>query len=128
MAFERPDPPLLRLPFSPEARRKTDGERRAGRREAFRHYFATASVLHLRRELLETSALDALPAGLVLGLSDDRENDVGLGLLVGDSIGTALEILSPAAGAAIARIRRGSLRLDGNFSETPVSASQGTSG
>ena len=42
-----PEVPALRLSQSPEAKRKTDGEKRAARREAFRRYFAGASVQSL---------------------------------------------------------------------------------
>jgi polynucleotide 5'-hydroxyl-kinase GRC3/NOL9 len=124
IAEARPELPILRLPSSPQARRKTDGERRALRREAFRHYFATGASLNLPRRLLRATEVDApLPSGLLLGLSDERGNDLGLGLLIEDSNGGAmLKILSPVARGGIAQVSPGFLRLDGNFSETSVPA------
>jgi len=112
--------PMLRLPSSPEARRKTDGERRAARREAFRLYFARATMLGLAQAMLQSTGSDApLPAGLLLGLADEAGGHLGLGLLVGCSGGT-LEILSPVAGSHIRQITAGFLCLDKNFAEAPV--------
>ena len=123
---DHPERPVLRLPLSPEARRKTDGERRAARREAFRAYFTQGSALALDRSLLSPLGPDAsLAPRLLVGLADKHGNDLGLGLLVGRSDGSTLEILSPVAQDSICQIEQGSLCLDQNFSEA---APQGTSG
>jgi polynucleotide 5'-hydroxyl-kinase GRC3/NOL9 len=119
IAGDRPALPVLRLPSSPGARRKTDGERRAARREAFRIYFAGATILRLERRMVQSMEADAaLPAGLLVGLSDER-TDLGLGLVV-DSNDATLEVLSPVAGNGIRRIVPGLLRLDEHFSEMPA--------
>jgi polynucleotide 5'-hydroxyl-kinase GRC3/NOL9 len=119
IAGDRPALPVLRLPSSPEARRKTDGERRAARREAFRIYFADATILRIERRMVQSLGADAsLPAGLLVGLSE-KGIDLGLGLLV-DSNDATLEVLSPVTGDGIGRVVPGLLRLDGQFSEMPA--------
>jgi polynucleotide 5'-hydroxyl-kinase GRC3/NOL9 len=107
----------LRLPSSPEARRKTDGERRAARRKAFQSYFLGAATLRLERRLVHPMEADApLPADLLVGLSDEEGIDLGLGLLKGAD-GETLEVLSPIEGSTVARVTPGVVRLDGNFAE-----------
>ncbi len=110
--------PVLRLPSSLEVRRKTDGERRAARREAFRTYFAGARILRLKRGMVQSMEADALPAGLLVGLSDGAV-DLGLGLLVAID-DTTLEVLSPVTRRGIRRVIPGLLRLDEHFSEVPA--------
>jgi polynucleotide 5'-hydroxyl-kinase GRC3/NOL9 len=123
VASDWPALTVLRLPSSPRARRKTEGERRALRREAFRHYFETGAMLDLAREQIPSPEADApLPAGLLLGLSDGQGNDLGLGLLIGCSGDTVLDVLAPVERTKIARITPGSIRLDENFSETAMPA------
>ncbi len=123
---DHPHHPALRLPLSPEARRKTNGERRAARREAFRAYFAQGSVLTLDGEMLARPEPDApLSPGLLVGLAGRDGNDLGLGLLTGCGNGPKLSVLSPVAEAEICRIAQGFLCLDQTFSEAKP---QGTSG
>jgi polynucleotide 5'-hydroxyl-kinase GRC3/NOL9 len=123
---DHPGTPVLRLPLSPEARRKTDGERRAVRREGFQRYFAQASVLTLDKGMLTAAEpVAGLPPGLLVGLADRHGNDLGLGLVIGCRDGLTLDILSPVAQAGICRITQGSLCLDRTFSEAKP---QGTSG
>jgi polynucleotide 5'-hydroxyl-kinase GRC3/NOL9 len=118
--------PVLRLPSSPQARRKTDGERRAARREAFRSYFAGASILRLKRTMIEETGRNApLAADLLVGLSDPEGTDIGMGLLKGTP-DDLIEVLSPVAAGTIARIIPGLLCLDDDFDERP--ASHDTSG
>jgi polynucleotide 5'-hydroxyl-kinase GRC3/NOL9 len=119
---DHPKTPVLRLTASPQARRKTDGERRASRREAFRRYFAGASLRTLERSRLSIHPNDPLVPGLLLGLSDPCGNDQGLGLLAGPLEGTAVTILTPAAESVIHRITAGSLVLDEGFSEIRIRA------
>jgi len=122
----RPSLPGLRLPSSPMARRKTDGERRAVRREAFRNYFSGAAILRLASGLVEKADTSApLPANLLVGLSDPEGNDIGMGLLKG-AADDAIEVLSPVAAGPIARIVPGLLCLDDNYAER--SSPHGTSG
>jgi polynucleotide 5'-hydroxyl-kinase GRC3/NOL9 len=118
--------PVLRLPSSTMARRKTDGERRAVRQEAFRSYFSGAGVLRLARGLVETMDAHASPpTGLLVGLSDPDGTDIGMGLLRGAADDT-IEVLSPVAAGKIARIIPGLLCLDDHCAES--SPRHGTSG
>jgi polynucleotide 5'-hydroxyl-kinase GRC3/NOL9 len=126
IADRRPSLPVLSLPSSPMARRKTDGERRAVRREAFRSYFSGATILRPAPGMVEKIDANApLAADLLVGLSDSDGNDIGMGLLKG-AAGEMIEVLSPAASATIARIIPGLLCLDEDFAER--SAPHGTSG
>jgi len=114
---ERPDVPVLHLPSSPYARRKTDGERRALRREAFRRYFRHSSMIVLDRRLVRDFQTGSLTMGGLLGLTDAQGEDVGLGILVGEEADGWLRILTPVADRPVHRITPGSLCLDENFSE-----------
>ena len=126
IADRRPSLSVLRLPSSPQARRKTDGERRAARREAFQHYFAGAAILRLGSRMVEIMNPQApLAADLLVGLSDPQGTDIGMGLLKA-AAGETVHVLSPVAAANIARIVPGLLCLDENFAER--SAPYGTSG
>lgn len=111
----------LRLPRSPEARRKTDGERRAIRREAFRRYFAGAAAQMVERRMIEPTDPDiALPAGLLLGLADRQDSNQALGILLGSPSPDLIEVLTPAPPTGVGRIVPGSLCLDENFAERPL--------
>ncbi len=117
---DHPEVPALRLSPSPEARRKTEGEKRAARREAFRRYFAGAAVQGFESRRLRLEGWQApLPLGLLLGLSDGREGRQGLGILVGSSDAT-VEILTPVARSSVRRITPGSLCLNDAFAERSV--------
>ncbi|PVE25003.1 hypothetical protein DC522_07220 [Microvirga sp. KLBC 81] len=116
---EHPDIPVLHLPSSPHARRKTDGERRAGRRQAFHRYFEDAAALSLDPALLlETPPAPPPDRRLLVGLRDELGNDLGLGLMSGARDNEAIEILTPVRQAAIQCIMPGSLALDDAYSET----------
>ncbi len=118
--------PVLRLPPSTMARRKTDGERRAMRREAFRSYFSGSGVLRLARGLVDATDAHASPStNLLVGLSAPDGTDIGMGLLRGATDDT-IEVLSPVAAGKIARIIPGLLCLDDRFAES--SPRHGTSG
>jgi polynucleotide 5'-hydroxyl-kinase GRC3/NOL9 len=117
---DHPAVPALRLSVSPEARRKTNGEKRAARREAFRRYFAGAAVQSLDSSRVQLEGWEApLPAGLLLGLSDAHDSRQGLGIVAGYS-GAAVEILTPVAKSSIRRITPGSLCLNDAFAERSV--------
>lgn len=118
---DHPEVPALRLSPSPEARRKTDGEKRAARREAFRHYFAGAQVHRLERRQLQLEGWEApLPSGLLLGLSDGRDGRQGLGILLGHCNDATVEILTPVVKSGIRHITPGSLCLNDAFVETSL--------
>jgi polynucleotide 5'-hydroxyl-kinase GRC3/NOL9 len=120
IAGGKPSLPVLRLPSSPEARRKTDGERRAVRRQAFRSYFAGATILRLERGMVrQTGANAPLPADLLVGISDLEGTDIGMGVLRGVG-GEMLEVLSPAGAGSIDRLLPGLMCLDENFAERSV--------
>jgi polynucleotide 5'-hydroxyl-kinase GRC3/NOL9 len=111
-------PPILCVPSSPEARRKTDGERRTARREAFRRYFSRAGLLKLKSGMLSPSNREApSPAGILLGLSNGAGHDLGLGLLVNRAAGEPLEVLSPVAEDDVVQVDPGLLILDEDFTE-----------
>ncbi len=114
---------ILRLPASVEAKRKTDGQRRAARREAFRRYFAKASTITVEGSRLALAGLEMPPPmGLLLGLSDAGSEDLGLGVLKGCAGPTRYEILTPVAPGSFNRIVPGSLCLDEAFSEIGMKA------
>jgi polynucleotide 5'-hydroxyl-kinase GRC3/NOL9 len=116
--------PVLCVPSSPEARRKTDGERRRARREAFRRYFAQSGLLKLKSGLLSPSDVEApLPVGLLLGLSREAGGDLGLGLLLRRPEGDVLEVLSPVSEDDVVQVLPGLLILDEDFAEKHVPAS-----
>lgn len=121
-------PPIFCIPSSPEARRKTDGERRTARREAFRRYFSQAGLLKLKSGMLLPSNRDApRPARLLLGLSGRAGHDLGLGLLLSRATGEALEVLSPVAEDDVVQVHPGLLILDEDFTERRLQANpQGT--
>jgi polynucleotide 5'-hydroxyl-kinase GRC3/NOL9 len=117
---DHPKVPTLRLSPSPEARRKTEGEKRASRREAFRRYFAGASVQSFEGCQLQIEGREApLPSGLLLGLSAAHDGPHGLGILVGYS-NAIVKILTPVATSGVRRITPGSLCLNDAFAETSV--------
>jgi polynucleotide 5'-hydroxyl-kinase GRC3/NOL9 len=114
--------PVLHLPSSPQARRKTDGERRAARREAFRSYFAGAEIIQFDRRMVQEAYADApLPADLLVGLINPDGTDIGMGVVKG-AAEEMIEVLSPVATGTIARVVPGLLCLDENFAERPVKA------
>jgi len=110
--------PVLRLKRSPDARRKTDGERRTARREAFQRQFATGSVLALDSRKIQPAPEGPLPLGLLVGLTDEHGREQGLGIVKGWS-STTITILTPVDGG-IAGLLPGSVCLDERFSEFPA--------
>jgi polynucleotide 5'-hydroxyl-kinase GRC3/NOL9 len=116
---DHPGLPALRLTRSPEAKRKTNGERRAARREAFRWYFTEASVLEFEQDALRSIARH-YPAGLLVGFPDGQGGDAGLGILAEPSSMGTVRILTPVAPHLIRAITPGSICTDQNFSDFPV--------
>ncbi|HEV2560278.1 MAG TPA: Clp1/GlmU family protein [Microvirga sp.] len=104
---------VVRVPSSPFARRKTEGERRAARREAFRAYFADATV---QPWPAEASGLEAdgsmLPRHLSALAADGR--DLGLGIAVEEGC------LTPVGMAAVRAVRWGAIMVDEAFRDRPL--------
>jgi polynucleotide 5'-hydroxyl-kinase GRC3/NOL9 len=107
--------PALRLAPSPLARRKTEGERRAARREAFRAYFAGARG---HAGPLADPALAEAPPGTLLGLADAAGRDIGVGLLrEADPASGIVRYSAPALPRDPAAIRASALVLREDCSE-----------
>lgn len=113
---------VLRLPVPRLARRKTEGERRAARRAAFRSYFADCTMLTLSERQLTTpnGAADFTPGRLV-GLADQQGRDIAVGI-VADPVGDRgdINLLAPPTRARVRQIKPGSLMLDRNFAERHI--------
>jgi polynucleotide 5'-hydroxyl-kinase GRC3/NOL9 len=115
---------ILCVPSSPEARRKTNGERRTARREAFRRYFSRSGLLKLKSGMLAPSGVEApLPTRLLLGLSCGAGHDLGLGLLLNRTEGEILEVLSPVTEDDVVQVLPGLLILEQDFAEKHIPAS-----
>lgn len=111
--------PALRLPRSPLARRKGEGERRALRRDAFRRYFTAAPIWLLSPEGLR---LEGEPGGGTLpaprqlvALADAAGRDLALGILLGRDAQGRLSLRAPRPEAPVAALRWGALRLGEDF-------------
>ncbi|GEO14169.1 Clp1/GlmU family protein [Microvirga aerophila] len=110
----------LRLTRSPEAKRKTNGERRASRREAFQRYFTEASVVEFEHHDLLSINAGSYPTGLLVGFPDGQGGDAGLGILAEPSSMGTVRILTPVAPHLIRAITPGSICIDQNFADSPV--------
>jgi len=124
---EASDLPIMRLPSSPLARRKTEGERRAARREAFRAYFAPAvEVAIAMRDLMIIGAPTPQaypPIRLLVGLAAASGRDLGLGVVVSaDTDAATIVCLTPVDPAEVALLRWGSITLDGTLSDRVAAA------
>jgi polynucleotide 5'-hydroxyl-kinase GRC3/NOL9 len=116
------EPQVVRLPQSPFARRKTDGERRAARRDAFRSYFAGANEAVFRLRDLDVEAVPGPfpypPLRLLVGFADRSGRDLALGIVTAvDPAEGAMTCLTPVDAGSAARLRCGSLLLAADFSE-----------
>jgi polynucleotide 5'-hydroxyl-kinase GRC3/NOL9 len=120
----RDGPSVLRLAPAPGARRKTNAERRAARRAAFRDYFQNAEVQVLPIESATNEAGDAWPRGLLVGLAGGGGTDLAMGL-IGERVEHGTEILAPVFRGEARHIKPGFLVLDQNFSEMPAPAETG---
>jgi polynucleotide 5'-hydroxyl-kinase GRC3/NOL9 len=112
------DHPVLkvaRLPVSPRARRKTRGERRRARREAFERHFAGAGILMLPQ------GGEMPPPRLLVALTDEAGRDLALGIVLGAEPGAGvLSVWTAADPALVVGLRRGEVALDEAFHELPV--------
>ncbi|WP_176559508.1 Clp1/GlmU family protein [Rubellimicrobium roseum] len=108
----------LRLASSPEAQRKTPGQRRAARREAFRRYLEAGRSCIIP---LASSGLLALSDRQLVGLVDHKGRDVALGLVEAlDRARGEVQVLSPARTEAVGGLILGWLRLDEYWNARPL--------
>jgi polynucleotide 5'-hydroxyl-kinase GRC3/NOL9 len=104
--------PFLRLPSSPEARRKGPGRRRAARRDAFRRYLEEGTLHDL--SLPDGDRL--LAERQLVGLVDQRGCDIALGLVEAvDLAGRRARLRSPARLGSVHRLVTSQIRLDENY-------------
>lgn len=111
--------PALRLPTSPLARRKGEGERRALRRDAFRRYFEAAPVWPLSLEGLWLEGEARLEPRQLVALSDAAGRDLALGIVLDCDAQGRLLLRAPRPAAPVAGLRWGKLRLDEEFGAMP---------
>lgn len=115
---DHPGLPALRLLRAPQARRKTDGERRMLRQTAFRSYFAQSPVWPLPTAGLraEPAAGDEEPqSGRLLALADAQGRDMVVAAVVQqDAPGTPL-VRAPRPENVVTRLRWSSLWLDADW-------------
>ena len=114
--------PILRIGRPPQARRKTDGERRVVRQEAFRRHFAGATAWTATTSDLWVEGMDPdrvlLPPRLLLGLVDASGQDTALGILLEtDAAAGTVTIFAPVGRAGVAGIRPGRVGLDLHYRE-----------
>jgi polynucleotide 5'-hydroxyl-kinase GRC3/NOL9 len=117
--------PVLRLPPSPFARRKSDAERRVARSEAFRSYFAGATEKMVGLRNLDVEAVPAPgpfpPTRLLVGFADRSGRDFALGIVTAvDPAANAVTCLTPLDPHPAARLRCGSLLVAEDFSQTSL--------
>jgi polynucleotide 5'-hydroxyl-kinase GRC3/NOL9 len=124
---DHPALPTWRLPASPLVRRKTRGERRRARRQAFARHFAGARplALPLAKLVMEGAPLAGAvpPPRLLVGLADVAGRDRALGIVLGcDPAAAVLRAWTTADGSAIGRLRWGMTALDESCHELPLPA------
>jgi polynucleotide 5'-hydroxyl-kinase GRC3/NOL9 len=114
--------PYLRLSVSPQARRKSNDERRRARRDAFRRYFDGAMTWTAEAaELLKQDGSATLPPRLLVGLRDERARDIGVGIIADiDAASDRLRLLTPVLQHRVHSICPGELVLDSEFRETRI--------
>ena len=102
----------LRLPSSPEARRKGPGRRRAARRDAFRRYLEE-SALH---DLPLPAGAPSLSERQLVGLVDQGGRDIALGIVeYVDLASRRIKVRSPAPPGSVYGLVTSRLRLDENY-------------
>ncbi len=114
--------PVVRLPVSPQARRKTQGERRALRRQAFGTYFADAREVAAPLQLLLTKGPTIHPpARLLVGFYDSAGGELGLGIITAVDIAAGIaRCLTSIALPHPVQARWGAFLLDDSYSERPI--------
>ncbi len=114
--------PCLRLSVSPQARRKSDAERRRARGDAFRRYFDGAMTWTAEaNELLKQDASARIPLRLLVGLRDERARDIGVGIVADiDASSERLRLLTPVLQHRVHSTCPGELVLDSKFREARI--------
>lgn len=111
---DHPEIPRLNLASPAQARRKTLGQRRAARREAFRRHFEGSRVHDVP---LGGGDITVLSERQLVGLVDRVGRDLGLGLVEAIYPDRArAHVWSPAPPEAVRGLVAGRVRLDQNFS------------
>jgi polynucleotide 5'-hydroxyl-kinase GRC3/NOL9 len=114
--------PVLHVSISPEARRKTEGQRRRARAEAFRQYFDRAAAVSLPSDRLtidcDTDAPDLLPERLLVGVTARDGREV-MGVVLSHSA-DQLQVLLPAPFEMPGQLVCGVLALDDEFRAKPI--------
>ncbi|MCB5176478.1 Clp1/GlmU family protein [Microvirga lenta] len=116
---------VIELPPSPHARRKPEGQRRAARRHAFRSYFQNSKETLFDLSKVALGSPDdsdlLLRNRLLIGLSDDAGEDLGLGIVTAfDAQARTVTCLTPIDVSAVVQLRWGNLLLGEDFSENTL--------
>ncbi len=123
---DHPMVPAVTLVRSPLACRKSEGERRALRRAAFRRYFEAAPVwaLPAAGTSLQSDTGEPHPSpGRLVALMDEAGTDLALGLVIRLDLPGSLVLRAPLPNRPVAGLRWGSLGLDEVWAEHRATAS-----
>jgi polynucleotide 5'-hydroxyl-kinase GRC3/NOL9 len=115
--------PAIRLAASPHARRKTAGERRSARREAFRAYFISSRPRTARLRAFDAADGPLAAPGMLVGLAGAQGRDLALGVIVdADPAADRLVYRAPRGTGPVARLTGSRLVLDDTFRERWLAA------
>jgi polynucleotide 5'-hydroxyl-kinase GRC3/NOL9 len=112
--------PTLRLTRALAARRKTEGERRALRRSAFRAYFEGVPVWPLALDGLCVEGEAPLGPRRLVALADAAGNDLALGIVLGGEAAGSVLVRAPRPERPVAALRSAALRLDEDCNTLPA--------
>ncbi len=116
---DHPAIPTLRLAPAPSARRKTEGERRALRRAAFREYFANAPVWPLTLGGLSLKGEASPEPRRLVALADAAGRDMALGIALASEAAGRVLVRAPWPERPVVALRWAALRLDEECNPLP---------